>query len=237
MPPSAPGRRGRRARWQGALAGSMAQALRPALESLQEGLAGLRGAGLESDPRAAGACAHLRRGVEHLEAALAGMAASGPAGPAAAALLDFNGLLAELRPWAETTLGPGIQLRLELAPELPQLPLPRSRLEPLVMNLLLNARDALNGSGEIRIRTGLPDGPDGIPGRPPLVYLEVQDDGPGIPPRVQERMFEPFFSTRPGRLGLGLAVVRGIAESCGGTVQVRTGVLSGAALRVTLPAG
>jgi len=212
---------GLRARWLGSFAANMAQTLRPDLEGLEAALAGLG----EAAPTAA------RGFLDSLKATLAAMDPVAPGAPGP--LLDLNALLERLRPWAEAELGAGIQLLLEPRP-VPSLPLNPARMEPVLMNLLLNARDALDGAGEIRVRTGvLKHGRGGDRGVP--VFLEVEDDGPGVPPRVRERMFDPFFTTRPGRRGLGLTVVRNIVESCGGTLEVATGAKAGTTVRVILP--
>jgi signal transduction histidine kinase len=99
-------------------------------------------------------------------------------------------------------------------------------MEPLVMNLLKNAQEAMEGQGAIEVRTGLAG---------PRVFLEVRDQGPGIPPQVQAQMFDPFFTTRPGARGLGLTLVRSIVESYGGEIQVATGPLQGTSVKVLLP--
>jgi signal transduction histidine kinase len=223
-----------RVRWQSALTASMARALRPSLEGLEEGLAGMREAGA-ADPPGQAAFAKARRCLDELAAAVAGMAATGPDVTRMEALLDLNRLVERVRPWAEAVLGPAIRLRLEPAPDLPALPLHPARMEPLLMNLLLNARDAMDGAGEIRVRTGRQPVAGPSRGRPAPVFLEVLDTGSGIAPRVQERMFEPFFTTRPGRMGLGLAVVRSIVDACGGSIRVDTGAMAGTAIRVLLP--
>ncbi|MFT5357109.1 MAG: two-component system cell cycle sensor histidine kinase/response regulator CckA [Polyangiales bacterium] len=107
----------------------------------------------------------------------------------------------------------------------------RSRLERVVMNLVLNARDSMHpNGGRIQVRT-LDDGE--------FVVLEVEDEGSGVPEDLREHIFKPFFSTKgPGRhasAGLGLAMVYGVAESHGGTVEVTDGV-KGALFRLRIPA-
>jgi len=106
-----------------------------------------------------------------------------------------------------------------------------SQIEQVVMNLVLNARDAIEGAGEITIRLR-DDGPD--------VILEVDDSGPGVPAAIRERIFEPYFTTkqRDGQrsTGLGLATVYGIVDAHGGTVEVDDAPTGGARMRVRLPA-
>jgi signal transduction histidine kinase/CheY-like chemotaxis protein len=109
----------------------------------------------------------------------------------------------------------------------------RSQLEQVVMNLVVNAREALEErGGRIVVRTRR---------QGDNVVLEVADDGPGIPPEIRERVFEPYFTTKnhgsQRGTGLGLATVFGIVESHKGTIEVDDGLGgAGATLRVTLPA-
>ncbi|MFK7998832.1 MAG: ATP-binding protein [Polyangiales bacterium] len=107
----------------------------------------------------------------------------------------------------------------------------RSRLERAVMNLVLNARDSMSpGGGRIQVRTR---------DEGEYVVVEVEDEGPGVPKDLQEHIFKPFFSTkgpeRHASAGLGLALVRGVAESHGGTVEVTDGA-KGALFRLRIPA-
>ncbi|MEM9072030.1 MAG: ATP-binding protein [Myxococcota bacterium] len=105
-----------------------------------------------------------------------------------------------------------------------------ARLEQVVMNLVLNARDAMPNGGKLTIRT-VDLGPD--------VFIEVLDQGPGVPVEIRQRIFEPFFSTKGERSsasGLGLATVYGIVESHGGAIEVRDAPGGGALFRLRLPA-
>ena len=107
-----------------------------------------------------------------------------------------------------------------------------SQMEQVVMNLVVNARDAVRESGgRVIVRTST------IEGR---VVLDVLDDGPGIPTELRDRVFEPYFTTKTQGsqrgTGLGLATVFGIVETHHGTVEVGDGIGTGAMLRVSLPA-
>jgi two-component system cell cycle sensor histidine kinase/response regulator CckA len=108
----------------------------------------------------------------------------------------------------------------------------RSQLEQVLLNLVVNARDAVRGSGRVIVRTA-------TVGK--SVQLEVIDDGPGIPLELRDSVFEPYFTTKtkgPERgTGLGLATVFGIVESHGGMIEVDVGSGGmGTTMRVTLPA-
>ena len=117
------------------------------------------------------------------------------------------------------------------------------QLDQVLLNLSINARDAMNGAGRVAIavRTQEMDGAvcsscrKGFAGK--YVELSVADSGPGIPPAVLERMFEPFFTTKEvGRgAGMGLATVHGIVHENGGHVLVETAVGSGTRFRLLWP--
>jgi two-component system cell cycle sensor histidine kinase/response regulator CckA len=125
----------------------------------------------------------------------------------------------------------------------------QSQLEQVIMNLVGNARDALQGTGRVAIRTydvqlsGPPSpGAIGAAGAGAYVVLEVSDDGPGIPAELRERVFEPYFTTKvigPDRgTGLGLATVSGIVEIHGGSTEIDVGLEGrGTTMRIYLPVG
>jgi signal transduction histidine kinase len=123
-----------------------------------------------------------------------------------------------------------------------------AQLEQVVLNLVVNSRDAVGGSGKVVVTTrtmqlaASPAGVTGViaPGR--VVLLEVADDGPGISPSERERVFEPYFTTKsrgPDRgTGLGLATVLGIVEAHHGSIEIAPGLEGrGTTMRVYLPAG
>jgi len=118
-----------------------------------------------------------------------------------------------------------------ITPALAAEPLPveadRGQLEQVMMNLVVNASDAMPDGGTITLRTGCEDG---------SVWLEVEDTGSGIPDEILPRIFEPFFTTKPREkgTGLGLAVVHGIVTALGGSVSARSKVGAGTSVRVVL---
>jgi signal transduction histidine kinase len=103
-----------------------------------------------------------------------------------------------------------------------------AQLNQVVMNLIMNSCDAMEGKGTIRIHT-----------RPVQegVLLEFEDDGPGIPEEMRSRIFDPFFTTKPvGQgTGLGLSISHGIVERHGGKMDVECPPRGGAIFRITLP--
>jgi signal transduction histidine kinase len=120
----------------------------------------------------------------------------------------------------------GVVLEVEEAAGAPQAMGDAARLRTCATNLLLNALQASPRGGHVRAR---------VSGGQGTAVLEVADEGPGIPPEVGERVYEPFFSGRPGGTGLGLAVTRRIAEAHGGRISYRSGA-AGTVFRLEVPA-
>jgi PAS domain S-box-containing protein len=117
-----------------------------------------------------------------------------------------------------------------------------SQIEQVVMNLVVNARDAVKDkNGRVVVRTRSVPNHAAPGGTKPSVVLEVSDDGPGIPLEIRDRVFEPYFTTKTHGsqrgTGLGLATVFGIVEAHGGTVEIGEGLAGrGATLRAFFPA-
>jgi two-component system NtrC family sensor kinase len=107
---------------------------------------------------------------------------------------------------------------------------PSRRLTQIVLNLLLNAVDALGGAGRVEIRVAA------CPDDPARVSLQVLDDGPGLDPAIEQTLFEPFTTTKPvGKgTGLGLAVTHAIVDALGGTIEARNRKAGGACFEVRL---
>jgi PAS domain S-box-containing protein len=148
--------------------------------------------------------------------------------------------MAALRP----TLPAPLDLRVAVAPELPAARVDPLQVEQVLLNLVINARDACEGSGTVQVElrparvdglacSGCRGSVDGD-----WVELVVTDSGPGIPPAVIERIFEPFFSTKESSkgTGMGLAIVHGIVHEHGGHVLVDEAPGGGARFRVLWPA-
>ena len=136
-----------------------------------------------------------------------------------------------------------IIMELELGDDLPTVDVDIAQMEQVVMNLSINARDAMPNGGRIHIRTRLVssaevltgDGLEQLAG--PFVTLEVEDNGVGMSRQLVQRVFEPFFTTKPkGRgTGLGLALVYGVVQNHGGHVQVDSEEGKGTTFRIFLP--
>jgi signal transduction histidine kinase len=121
-----------------------------------------------------------------------------------------------------------IKVRKKFHGSLPALVMQRGHLAEILVNLLLNAREAGGGPGNVSIAAAY--------NRHDEVEITVADDGPGIPPDKVERIFEPYFTTKEKGTGLGLAIVKHNAELYGGAVRVESVLGKGAKFTVTLPA-
>ena len=132
-----------------------------------------------------------------------------------------------------------VQLAVELREDLAPIQGDPHQLRQLFTNLLTNAFEALNGVGNVRL-TALQVSPDEEAGAAdtqavPMIQVEVTDDGPGMPADVMERIFSPFFTTKPQGSGLGLAIVRKIVDAHDGRIDVSAQPNGGTRFRVTLP--
>jgi signal transduction histidine kinase len=125
-----------------------------------------------------------------------------------------------------------VDIERRLDDEVPRVRGSADRLTQVVLNLLLNAADAIEGDGAIRVEVRT------IDGAPTKVELVVADSGPGIAPEVLGELFEPFVTTKPTGegTGLGLAVCHAIVERLGGTIRAENAPEGGARFVVVLPA-
>ena len=155
--------------------------------------------------------------------------------------VDLQQLLAGMAEWLQQTAGSRIQVQMSTSDEPLVAMTDANQLELAVLNLVINARDAMPEGGRIAIglRPGETpvDEPDLPAGR--YVVLTVADSGHGMPPEVAARAFEPFFTTKPsGRgTGLGLAQVMGVARLSQGTARVRSSPEAGTEVALWLRAG
>jgi signal transduction histidine kinase len=111
-------------------------------------------------------------------------------------------------------------------------PLNETQLQQVLMNLCLNARDAMPDGGRLCVRTETTSVAEGS-----WIRLSVADEGCGMSDEIKARIFDPFYSTKERGTGLGLAVVRQIVEGCGGRVEVHTESGRGSRFDVWLPIG
>ncbi|HEU4724930.1 MAG TPA: PAS domain S-box protein [Candidatus Eisenbacteria bacterium] len=155
-------------------------------------------------------------------------------------LVDVNAAVGELEPMLRRLVGEDVSFTLDLAPALGNIRIDPTHFEQIIVNLVVNARDALPRGGSIRIETANARRSDVVPGAPSgdrYVRLRFADTGVGIAPDVLEHIFEPFFTTKEaGRgTGLGLATVYGIVRQHHGTIDVRSEVGRGTTFEIYLP--
>ena len=158
--------------------------------------------------------------------------------------VDLGQVVAAMELLMERLLGEDLELETRFHPQLWSVEIDPSQVEQTLVNLLVNARDAMPMGGRIRIGTDnvelgekiLGDHPLARPGR--YVKLTVSDTGCGIPPEAREKIFEPFFTTKAesGSSGLGLATVYAIVEQNGGFIDVESRVDEGTSFEIYLPA-
>ncbi|MEM8926257.1 MAG: ATP-binding protein, partial [Actinomycetota bacterium] len=167
--------------------------------------------------------------------------------PQARQVLDLGAVIGTVRELFEVTLPPGVDLVTGLAPDTPPVAADEGQLQQVIMNLLINAAQAMSGRrGTVQLNTRCVEGDpveletwniagaDLRPGR--YAVAEVIDEGTGIAPDVLARMWDPFFTTAEDGHGLGLSVVRGIVRSHGGALRVTTRQGVGTTVGFVLPA-
>jgi PAS domain S-box-containing protein len=160
-------------------------------------------------------------------------------------VVDLNRLIADLVRMLRRAIASNVRIHVETANEPLLIRADPGQLTQVVMNLCLNARDAMPDGGVISIRTERvsPEAqragarPDAAPG--PYARLTVSDTGTGISPEIRDRIFDPFFTTKPpgSGTGLGLSTVYGIVQQHHGGVAVRSEPGRGASFEIELPVG
>jgi two-component system cell cycle sensor histidine kinase/response regulator CckA len=163
--------------------------------------------------------------------------------------LDVGELISESQVLLGRLLPEDVKLDTQYGRDLPKVRADKGQLETAVMNLVVNARDAVKGRGRpgvIRISTarlthgqavGLNYNDPLAPPTREVAMIEVSDNGPGIPPEVMKKIFEPFFTTKPQGegTGLGLSTVYGIVKQADGWIDVSSPPGDGAIFRIFLP--
>jgi PAS domain S-box-containing protein len=158
--------------------------------------------------------------------------------------LDINGVVTDLRPMLERLVGEDIEVRIALHAEGGTVYADPHQLEQVVMNLVVNARDAMPGVGKLLVETACVERdesyarshPEARAGR--FVMLAVTDTGVGMDEETKNRIFEPFFTTKEAGkgTGLGLSMVQGVVAQSGGYVEVYSEKCRGTTFKIYLPA-
>lgn len=158
-------------------------------------------------------------------------------------VLNVNVVVLEVEKMLRRLLGEDIELTTVLDPSAGMVEVDRSQLEQSIVNLAVNARDAMPGGGKLRIETGSDHFDENGRGKHPelkpgtYITLAVSDDGIGMDPKTKSHVFEPFFTTK-GRgqgTGLGLSIVYGFAQQVGGHIDVYSEPGKGTTFTVYLP--
>ena len=155
----------------------------------------------------------------------------------AMAATDLNALVEEAGGLVAKRLRErGVQIANQLDPGLPRIRASADQLKQVLLNLMLNAADSMPKGGTITVATQAGAGAETEVFGRDAVQIQVRDTGEGIPDDLLAQIFEPFFSTKPGKgTGLGLWVSQGIVQSHGGTMRVRSRVGRGTTFMITLP--
>lgn len=158
--------------------------------------------------------------------------------------VNLSALLKEIKEMIAKVTGSTVLVRYELCEKLPAIEANRNQLLQCIMNLVINARDAMNGSGDLTIRTksesvaaeGRPESPAEKPKK--IVKLIISDSGEGIPEHILPKIFDPLFTTKLPQqgTGLGLNMVKKIVESHQGTVEVYSREGLGTTFELSFPA-
>jgi len=158
--------------------------------------------------------------------------------------LEIVDVVGDMQQMLARMLGPEYVLDVDVEPDLPPIASDRGQMEQVVLNLVVNARDAMPDGGPISVRARLATRDDEealthmLSHPEKAVVLEVSDRGVGIPDEIRERIFEPFFTTKDlGKgTGLGLAMVYGFVSQTGGHIDLASGKGGGTTFRIYLPA-
>jgi signal transduction histidine kinase len=155
---------------------------------------------------------------------------------------DITDVLTQAVTLAESKATRGsIEVTVHVAPDLPMIDGDHHQLSQVFINLVANAFEALEGEGHVTITavTGAiepdPAFTSDTTASTPTVVVDVGDDGPGVPAHLADKIFNPFFTTKPQGSGLGLAIVRKIVDAHDGRIDLSSGPQSGTRFRVTLP--
>ena len=159
--------------------------------------------------------------------------------PLQAVVLNPGHLLRDMDDMMRRVLGPSARIVTDIDPSLWSTVADPDQLNNVLLNLAINARDAMGGNGTLLIRAGNAAGaalPPGVAAGE-YVFIEVADTGKGMPPEVMQRAFEPFFTTKPvGQgTGLGLSMAYGFVKQSGGEMVLESEVGRGTSVRIFLP--
>ena len=210
----------------GRLAGSVAHEVRNPLSAMR-GLVQLLAKEFPSDSPQAEYAQVAVSEVDRLERVVSGLleyTRPRPSRPMEMSLSES--LAATLEFLGDDPRAQGVEMSLEMAPDLPLVWADPDQLRQVLVNLIVNALEAVDGSGRVSLGARLKDG---------RVLVEVSDNGPGLPTSETDQLFDPFFSTKERGSGLGLAIARRMVRAQGGELIARNGDQGGAVFSFDLP--
>jgi signal transduction histidine kinase len=183
----------------------------------------------QGDPRLKRSLASAREGADRAARLTHQLLAFSRRQPLLPRPQDLNAILRGMSDMLGRTLGPRIEVRLDLDPDARPVLIDSSQAENAILNLAINARDAMPGGGRLDISTRAQDD---------RLILAVTDSGVGMPPEVAERAFEPFYTTKGlgEGSGLGLSQVYGFTRQSGGDIAIESEPGRGTRVVITIPA-
>jgi two-component system, cell cycle sensor histidine kinase and response regulator CckA len=154
--------------------------------------------------------------------------------------VNLNHVITRMTGLLSRWLGSQVELEIRLEASPGNIRIEQSQIERVIMNLAMNARDAMPTGGKFTIETSNMDGPAAHPGHheePPYIKMIISDTGRGMEPRTLQRIFEPFFSTKKSThaTGLGLATLKDIIEENGGEILISSQPQQGSRFTILLP--
>ena len=197
---------------------------------------------LPENTPAGGDLEEIKRAAARASDVVRGLLAFARREPAHADALDLNSIVSELEALLKQLIGADIEIETRLAPELAPVEIDRSQIEQAIVNLVVNARDAMPGGGRLAIETAAQELVDALverdvsiaPGR--YVTLSITDTGIGMKEETIAHIFEPFFSTKGTTgTGLGLSTVFGVVEEAGGEIVVESRPGAGSTFTLFFP--
>jgi len=212
----------------GRLAAAIAHQIKNPLAIINNAAFNLQNSPLHADPTAAAQLQIIREEVERSDRIITQIVGYAQLSEGKVERLDVaaaaDRALVQVFPPA---LASGVTIERDYPSPAPSLVMQRGHLEDIFVNLFKNAREAVATGGRIRVTMAPTSG-----GR---LVIVVEDDGPGIPPELRERVFEPYFTTKARGSGLGLAIVKHNVELYGGTARVESGLGKGARFVLEFP--
>jgi two-component system cell cycle sensor histidine kinase/response regulator CckA len=189
------------------------------------------------DSRLRAAAVEVRRAADRASGLTQQLLAFSRRHESVALAVDLNQVIAHMEDLVRRLIGPEIRLQFSLQPDLSTISADPQQIGQVLMNLVVNARDAMPRGGTMAIETANVDlgseHVEVIPG--PHVVLSVSDSGLGMTAEVRDRLFEPFFTTKGQGTGLGLSMVQGIVRQSGGHIIVDSQPNAGTTFRVYFP--